>query len=431
MTVMTPVLALYYHADTNPDKVAFFAGDESWTYRRLAAGVDRLARALTARGIRAGDRVVLHMANRPELVLAYFACFRIGALASALSTRMKAAELRSLVARLRPAMYIGDQGLYDSVSTVDTEILPYNVRFVVGAKAEEGARHWVELLKKRDGEPVPDFPDLHTPCVLLPTAGTTGLPKFVAHTPLSLNASVDGFMRMGLDDHDPIILICDSMVQTAGFQALMRSIRCGATAVVLDVFDGRDALNAIEKYRCTWMSGLPGMYMDMLRRQRSLPRAIDSLRFCLSSGEVCPVVLQYEFERLFGLPLRSVWTSTEAVGTLVHGLQPGAASRCGSRSQVLIVDANGDRVAPGETGELCLRGPNVTVGYWSYPGQFQSAFVGGWFRTGDLMRQGEGEDIWFVGRKHELLHLDIADTPRPDIGPITASSGGARIGWRV
>jgi long-chain acyl-CoA synthetase len=403
MTAMTPVLALYFHADSSPNQVALMAGDDSWTYRRLAAGVDQLARAMTARGIHPGDRVVLHMVNRPELVLAYLACFRIGAIAAPLDTRLKASELRPLLVRLRPALYIGDHGLYPRVSTVDAEILGLGSRFVVGGQAQDGAQSWNELLRKRDGEAVPDFPDIHAPSVLLPTSGSTGLAKFVAHSALSLNACVDASMRMGLDDHSPIILACGSMLHASGFQTLVQSIRCGATAVVLERFNADAALDAIEKYRCTWMTGFPFMYVDMLRSQRSKPRVVDSLRFCVSSGEVCPLEVQHDFERVFGLPLRSVWSSTEVTGTLIHGLRPGAVSRCGSRSQVLLIDENGAPVARGEAGELCIRGANVAVGYWTYPGLLQSACVDGWFRTGDLMRQGDGDDIWFIARKTDSI----------------------------
>jgi long-chain acyl-CoA synthetase len=268
--------------------------------------------------------------------------------------------------------------------------------------------HWEDLLRKRDGRTVPDFPDIHSPSVLLPTAGSTGVPKLVAHTPLSLNASVDASLRMGLDDHAPVILAASSLLHANGFLALVTSIRCGATAVMLERFNADAALEAIEKHRCTWMTGFPFMYADMVRSQRCAPRAVASLRFCLSSGEVCAPGVQASFERVFGLPLRSVWASTEVVGTLIHGLSPGAVSRCGAPSQVLLADESGAPVSRGATGELCIRGPNVAVGYWTYPGSVQSACVDGWFRTGDLMRQGEDDELWFVGRKIRVVPLGRA-----------------------
>src|SRR5262249_15135460 len=152
-------------------------------------------------------------------------------------------------------------------------------------------------------------------------SGASGSPKLVAHTPLSLNASVDSAVAMGLDDHEPIILLSTPLVMPAGFHALIRAIRCGATAVVLEHYDAEKALDAIEMHRCTWMTGLPCVHAELLRAQLRRPRNIASLRFCLSSGEPCPMQLQYDFEAVMGVPLRSVWDCTEAVGTLIHGLR--------------------------------------------------------------------------------------------------------------
>jgi len=82
---MTTATTLYYHIATDSEKVAFTKGREIWTYERLAAEVECLARGLVERGLRKGDRVALHMANLPELVIAYFACFRVGAIAAPLN----------------------------------------------------------------------------------------------------------------------------------------------------------------------------------------------------------------------------------------------------------------------------------------------------------------------------------------------------------
>ena len=79
---MTPTGALYHRTNTQPKNVAFIKDQEVWTYERLATEVDRLARGLIEHGVRKGDRVALHMANLPELVIAYHACFRVGAIAA-------------------------------------------------------------------------------------------------------------------------------------------------------------------------------------------------------------------------------------------------------------------------------------------------------------------------------------------------------------
>ena len=94
---MTPLSALRHLAENRPGETAFVFGDEVWSYRRLASEAEKLARGLQARGVGAGDRIALHMYNLPELVVAYCACFRLGAIASPLNTRFKTAELEEVV----------------------------------------------------------------------------------------------------------------------------------------------------------------------------------------------------------------------------------------------------------------------------------------------------------------------------------------------
>ena len=103
---------------------------EVWTWGRLTSEVNRLAGGLILLGIQPGDRVALHMANLPELVVAYLACFQVGAIAAPLNIRLRKPELEPLLQRLRPSLYIGQAALYDHIASVDESILAANRRFV-------------------------------------------------------------------------------------------------------------------------------------------------------------------------------------------------------------------------------------------------------------------------------------------------------------
>ena len=120
---MTPTGALTHHAQTRPMSAAFVFHEEVWTCERLATEAERLARGLAARGVGPGDRVALHMMNRPEMIVAYYACFKLGAIAAPLRTAFTFAELAPLLQRLKPALYIGEMGLYENVAPVDASIL--------------------------------------------------------------------------------------------------------------------------------------------------------------------------------------------------------------------------------------------------------------------------------------------------------------------
>jgi long-chain acyl-CoA synthetase len=405
MNAKTPIKALYQNADECGQRVALIVGAEHWSYRRLAAGVDRLARAMWARGVRAGDRVALHMPNCTEFVLAYFACFRIGAIASPLNIRSKASEIGAMLERLKPALYIGEAGLYARIASLGSDVLPFGARYVVGpVVVEAGALPWEALFRSNNRTPLPDLPDDDAAAVLLATSGTTGLPKFVTHTQATLAATIDACVRLGFENHpDPILMVSAPLVHVSGFVILMLGIRFTAPVVMVERFEPDVVLDAIELHRCSWMLGLPFMFMELLRSQRGRSRNVDSLRFCVCAGDVCPLDLQYEFPRLFGIELHSVWGASEVIGSMIHGLQPGAVCRAVPGFGIRLVDDCGEPVACGEVGELHVRGPSVTVGYWSWPGVIEPATSDGWFSTGDLMRQGQGDEFWFVGRMKDLI----------------------------
>ncbi len=103
-----------------------------------------------------------------------------------------------------------------------------------------------------------------------------------------------------------------------------------------------------------------------------------------------------------GVPLRSFWAATEA-GLLSHGLQSGPVTPVPPGMGVRLVDDAGKPVRRGGTGQLLIRGPGVFAGYWAGPGRIEAAPQDGWWHSGYLMRQGDGDELWFVSRKKELI----------------------------
>jgi long-chain acyl-CoA synthetase len=400
---MTPMNALSHQATTEPDGIAFIYHDVVWTYQDLLTGAERLSRAFLAHGVRPGDRVVLHMPNRPEMAIAVYACFRIGAIAYPTNLRFKTAELREVFQRLRPALYLGEEQLYSYVETIETEILAKEKRFVTGAGgAYRGAMPWWVLLINSGAGRLPPEPDNDAPALLLTTSGTTGAPKFVTHTPTTLSALATAFADTDLESAQIVLNACP-MVHGSGLFTFLLSVSCGAPMVMVERFDPDAVLDRIESHRCTWMLGLPFMYDALLERQRKQPRKVGSLRHCRCGGDVCSTQLQVDFEAAFGAPLRNMWAATEVVGALREGLQPGPVTRIAPGAQIRLVDHEGRDVPRGEVGEFLVRGPYVTVGYWVAPDRIDDATRDGWYHSGDLMRQGEGDELWFVGRKKDLI----------------------------
>ena len=398
---MTPIRALRRQAESNPDGTAFIFADETWTYARLAIEADRCGQAMLARGVKGGDRVALHMANLPELVIAFYACFRIGAIAAPLNARLKTAELRPLLARLRPALYLGQAPLYPQVAGIEPEILPREARYVLG-DTDGLVRSWAELFEGAAEMMLPGDPDPDAVALLMATSGTTGLPKFVAHSAATLSAILECLRPLGLAE-EQVVINAMPMMHVSGFILTLCSIRYGRPAVLLERFEAGAVLDAIEIHAGTWFLGMPFAFSDMMRVQREHPRDVSTLRMCLAAGDAIPAQVQEEFSDLFGIPLLNIWGATEGIGSLVHGLQVGPVSRVAPDAQIRLVDEAGAPVARGEVGELLLRGPNMALGYWRGADAIDPLAPDGWYRTGDLMRLGEGDEIWFVARKKDLI----------------------------
>jgi long-chain acyl-CoA synthetase len=401
MTVL-PTEALMQRAQSQPERTAFVFEEDAWSYRRLAEESERVAQGLAASGVKAGDRVVLHMMNRPEMLVAYYACFRMGAIAAPLRTTFTCAELAPMLQRLRPALYIGESALYPNVAPVDATVLPREKRFIVDDADQNHAVQPWDVLKQAPHSDLPT-PASHQPAVLINTSGSTGQPKFVVHTLDTLAATTELIHRHFGLSADDVIVSPLQLAHATGLRLSLMFVQFGLPFIMLQTANPDIVLDRIERHRCTWMLGFPYQYAGMFEAQQAKPRDVSSLRICLTAADVCPIDLQNRFTSALGVRLHNIWGTTEATGQLTFGLQPGPVVRIGEEGQVRLVDEHGSDVAHGEVGELLIRGANVFTGYWDDPAATAQNLRDGWYCTGDLMRRGEGEELRFVSRKKDII----------------------------
>jgi long-chain acyl-CoA synthetase len=372
-----------------------------WTYARLAQESERVAQGLAGKGVQAGDRVVLHMMNRPEMLVAYYACFRVGAIAAPLRIAFNFAELAPMLGRLEPALYIGESSLYPNVGAVDAAMLAPEKRVILDdPERTHNGQSWEALKQSAPAGLTIPIPASTEPAVLI---NTSGQPKFVVHTQETLAAMVPLLSKsFGLSVEDIVV----SPLQLAHGTGLCLSlcfVQSGVPFVMLQSADPNMVLDAIESHRCKWMLGFPNQYAALLEAQEAKPREVSSLRICLTGADQCPVNLQKRVTVALGAPLYNVWGATEVAGQLAYGLRPGPVVRVPGDAQIRLVDDKGDDVAHGEIGELLVRGKNVFVGYWNDPAATAQSLKDGQFHTGDLMRRGEGDELWFVSRKKDII----------------------------
>jgi long-chain acyl-CoA synthetase len=394
--------ALMQQAQLRPEDTAFTFQANVWTYRRLADESERVAQGFAAQGLRAGDRVVLHMMNRPEMLVAYYACFRLGAIAAPLRTAFTSAELTPMLERLRPSIYIGDSTLYPNVAGVDAATLPLGKRFIVDGADRAAAQSWDVLRQSAPVDlPIPTASD--DPIVLVNTSGSTGQPKFVMHTQSTIAAMMPLLGKHFCLRATDVIISPLPMAHASGLYLSLGYVLAGVPFVILQSGDGHTVLDNIERYRGTWFFGFPYQYAGLVGAQEEKPRDVSSLRMCLTAADVCPIDLQKQVTATLRAPLYNYWAASEVAGQLTFGLRPGPVVRITEDADIRLVDENGADVADGEIGELLIRGKNVFAGYWNDPAATAQSLKDGWYYTGDLMRRAGSDGLWFVSRKKDII----------------------------
>jgi acyl-CoA synthetase (AMP-forming)/AMP-acid ligase II len=394
---------LTQQAQARPQDTAFIFHDVVWTYQQLANEADRLARAMAAHGVGPGDRVAIHMMNRPEFFVAYHACFRLGAIAAPLRTAFTFAELGPILRRLEPVIYLGEVGLYGNVAKLDAAVLPASQRFVLGGVTDDASFQPWEALFAGSQEAVMFPPEANEPCVLITTSGTTGQPKFVIHTQATLMASSRIFSdHWDISERDTVVIPL-ALAHISGLQSALWYLQLGAPFILIEGFDASQVLDAMERYKATFHIGFPAQYAAMAEAQQTRRRDLSAMRYCVSGGDTCPVALQEQVTALFGAPLYNVWGSSEVLGQMNCALRPGPIFRLTPSAEIRLVDEHDKDVADGEIGELLIRGDNVFVGYWNDAKATAAALRDGWYHTGDLIRRGEGDELWFVARKKDII----------------------------
>ena len=394
---------LFVSAAAHPDTVALIAGDDKWTYDRLTGYISRLTQGLLAQGLKPGDRVALHLKNKPETVAAFYACMLAGVIAVPLNTRLTRAELEPQLRRLQVSLYLGQVDLYENIAGIDTLILDARKCFLVDGSAQAtGCRAWSELIGFHGDEVRLSPVRVDMPAFLLSTSGTTGEPKFVTHTHRTTYEMAQAAQAVASRPYD-VVLIAPPMMHGAGLLTMLTTLAIDGTCVLMDRFEPAAALDLIERHRCTMLFWLPFMYSEVIAQQIARPRNVASLGACLVAGDTTPPSLQEEFLRVFGVRMRNVLAISESTGTFTYGFDVGPVCRAVDLDRVRLVDAEGNAVRRGEPGELLLRGPNMFVGYWIGPDRIDDARKDGWWATGDMLRQDEAGDFWYVARKKNLI----------------------------
>ena len=397
-------------ADLTPDRVALTdtADGSDTTFAAWNARANRTANLLRGLGVGVGDRVSAYSVNRAEYLDLFFACAKIGAILHHLNWRLTVHELSGLVADAEPTVLCYSGDWIDEVERM--------------APALTTVKHVVAFDEPRDGElafsarsaesdALSERVDLDVdhPWGIYYTGGTTGLPKgaVITHGNVTWN-SVNTVTSWGLTaDHVAPLQL--PFFHIGGPNIFMVPlVHVGGRTILCREFDVDQTFDLVEEGGVTHYVGVPTMYQMLQAHPRWDSADFSGLELVISGGAPCPMPIKQRFWDK-GIDFKVGYGLTEASGNNFWlppedvRRKPDSVGYPIFHIDMEIVADDGTECGPGEEGELLIRGPHVTPGYWNRPEATAETIVDGWLHTGDVARRDEEGYYTIIGRSKDMF----------------------------
>lgn len=373
-----------------------------WNYSDFNNRANVLAEFLTNElGLKKGDRIAVYSKNRAEFVLLFAACVKTGTIIVPLNFRLTPRELDTLISDAEPALF-----LFESVFREETNRLASLAKIPQKLEIEKIREFLTAEVSKKE-KPAADI-SFDDPVMILYTAGTTGLSKgvIINHRQLFWNA-VNTVLRLNLTENDHTQSYAP-FFHTGGWNVLLTPfLFVGGSHTILNNFDAELILELMEKEKTTLLFGVPTMLQMMSDSPRFAETDLSSVRFAIVGGAPMPIPLINIWHNK-GIAIRQGFGLTEVGPNCFSLHQDDAIRKKGSIGfpnfyiEAKIVNENGDTLPANTPGELWLKSPVVTAGYWRKPKETAETITDGWFHTGDILLKDEEGYFFVVDRKKNM-----------------------------
>ncbi len=381
---------------THPSRSFLRSDRGTLSYVELERRASAYAGWLAQEGLRAGDRVAVFADTDPDVIVALFGHHRLGVIHVPINTRYQHEEVNHILSDAQPRLVLTDAAHRAVVERAMTDRLAVKL---IGQPAPLGAGPGPTA-------PAADHPD-DAPALMIYTSGTTAKSKGVILPFRSIVGNVSALTDLwGWSSSDRLVLALPLFhVHGLGI-GVYGSVLHGMSIDLLPSFDPARVVTAIAEGATVFM-GVPTMYRRLVHHLDGDPPAANALRaarlFTSGSAALSPDLFT-RFETLTGHQIVERYGMSETLFTLSNRLEerrrPGVVGRPVPGVEARIVDEDGRVVAPTEVGELEVRGGGMMTEYWGKPEETSASFAaGGWFKTGDVVRQDDRGDFQIVGRK--------------------------------
>ena len=368
----------------------------SWTYAEFDAAVRSTAAMLAARGIGKGDVVSLLLANSPEYIVAYFACWHIGAIAGPVNSLLKREEIEWVVSNSESKLLLVHSTMVP-VPGDDQKEWDVCVPYVL----------FDDLPSEESDQDISANIAPDDEAVIIYTSGTTGKPKGCLLTHGNLIANARQITEwMNFTPEDRLLTVMPLFHMNAVTVTTMTALYCGGSTVVSPKFSASRFWDVIDKYQITSFGSVATM-LSMLLERGEPAGSRRSLRFAMCGSAPVPAEVLRRFEDTFGVLVIEGYGLSESTCRSTFN-PPNETRRPGScglpiGNEMRVVDDDDNEVPDGHLGEIVLRGPNIFKGYFKNPDATSQAFRGGWFHTGDIAYRDRDGYFHIADRKSDMI----------------------------
>ncbi|EFI68990.1 putative long-chain fatty-acid-CoA ligase [Lysinibacillus fusiformis ZC1] len=363
---------------------------EQWTYQQLSEEIGKWSQFFERQQLQKGSRVAVFAKNHIQLFAVLFACGLRGLIYVPLNWRLSKEELTQILADATPAILLYEEDSHCPL--VLEKMFSLHV-----------SQHEKEIQPSRQDVDVDD------PWLMIYTGGTTGQPKGVVLSFLSVNwNAMNTIISWGLHAQDRTLNYMP-MFHTGGLNALcIPLLMAGGTVIIGDKFDAEEALQATNQYQTTISLFVPTMYQAMIATKYFQENQFPSMKVFLSGGAPCPHPIYDAFYNK-GLFFKEGYGLTEAGPNNFYidreraYAKKGAVGKSMQFNEAKIINLTGKSCAPGEVGELLVRGKHMFRFYWNNKQETANILQDGWLKTGDLAMMDADGDFYIVGRRKEMI----------------------------
>jgi long-chain acyl-CoA synthetase len=412
-----------------------------YTNVQMNSTANRLGNALKNLGVKKGDRVGVQLLNCPQLLQAFFAVFKIGAILVPINPSLRVHEL---------AYLYQDAGMRALVSSVDYISQIREARrdapdlekvILVGKKIPNDAVSYDKIIKDQSNELIIEETDNDDTAVMIYTAGTTGNPKGVMLTHYNWYTHVTGYYESVLLDswgvaakgaekkrpdkldnitgkkievfgvsRDRVSLITLPLFHGYGVFALNLEFLTGGKLILLSRWDAQEAMRHIEKFKITEFRGVPTMYIQLLNHPDVDKYDLSSLKTCICGSAPMPLEVARQWKGKYGIDIWEGYGLSEATtvncGNVARRRPPkyGSIGTCYQKCNTIkVFNEQGKELPGGQVGEIVIKGPCVMKGYWNKPEETAVVLRDGWLHTGDVGYMDEEGYLYITDRKKDLI----------------------------